>query len=203
MRPEQIARLSASATAFRDLVWPAIAAGCGGGVLVPMEGVAESVFASKVDRLSGVDAWQIIEAKGVMRSIASRVQFGRAYASFTIRETLANGGETELGKRLLALHEKHRGWLLPALTVQGYVSSSRGGALLYAAVAYSEELYKHIDAGGDHDCRTNPDDGNTFVVLWVDRLKAAGIKINEVEAAGANPIRKKPKPPSRQLGLPL
>lgn len=203
MRPEQERRLSASATAFRDLVWPAVAMGCGGGVLMPMEGVADSHFAREVDRLSGVDAWQLIESQGVMRSIASRVQFGRAYASFTIRETLASGRETELDKRLLALHERHRGWLLPALTVQGYVTGQSGGTLLYAAVAYSEELYRHIDSGGDYDSRTNPDDGNTFIVLWVDRLKAAGLKINEVEVAGANPIRKLPKPPDRQLGLPL
>jgi hypothetical protein len=201
MRPEVARDLSASASAFRDLVWPAVAATCGGGVLVPMEGVVDSRFARLVDQLSGVDAWQIIESDGVMRGIASRVQFGRAYASFTIREARASGRGTELEKRLKALQEKRRGWLLPALTVQGYVSGRTAGTLLYAAVGYSDELYSYIAAGEEYDLRTNPDDGNTFVVLWVDRLKAVGIKIIEVEADGANPVRKKPKPTGRQLPL--
>jgi len=185
MQPDVARDLGDSARAFRDLVWPAVARWCGGGEIVPMEGVADSRFARSVDTLSGVDAWQLCPDRGAMRGIASRVQFGaKAWPSFTLRERRASGAETELAKRLAALADPRRCWLLPALTVHGYVSARRDGRLLYAAVAYTHELCGLVrdgTPGQDYERRTVHSDGNVFVVVWVERLRALGLRVRAVD----------------------
>jgi hypothetical protein len=183
--------LSDSAAAFRDIVWPRIAPICGGGEIVPMEGVkaesgAFSLFAGAVDRLCGIDAWQLCAEHG-MRGIATRIQFGgKPWASFTMRERRATGAPTELEKRARCLAQARRRWLLPALTVQAYVSArGPGGRLLYAAVAYTEDLVSAASAeGGPFERRRNPADGNDFLVLWVDWLRASGVVVKELAAEG-------------------
>src|SRR5690606_6164676 len=87
VRAEVARDLSRSAAAFRDIVWPEIKQWCRGGEIIPVESVTESGFASALDQLAGIDAWQAVEDIG-MRGIASRVQWvAKPYRSFTIRET--------------------------------------------------------------------------------------------------------------------
>ena len=69
--------LSNSASDFVNIVWPSIssAEGIGGGQIIPVEAVSSNEFASELDVLAGVDAWQIVENNKGVRGIASRVQW--------------------------------------------------------------------------------------------------------------------------------
>lgn len=119
------------------MVWPTIKGWCRGGELVPVESVTSNDFASQLDMLSGIDAWQVAEGLAGMRGIASRVQYGTSYDSFTVRTTLPSGADTELQKRQAALADPDAGWLYPALTVQAYV---KDGTLLTAAMVRTKDL---------------------------------------------------------------
>ncbi|MEI2454852.1 hypothetical protein [Lysobacter firmicutimachus] len=133
--------LSDSARDFQDIVWPQIAALplIQGGDLRPVEAVAEKNFRDELDLLSGIDAWHILDGRAGMRGIASRVQWGQAHSSFTIRTRVASGQETEFHKRLRAIRNIDEGHLYPHLTVQAYLDE-RKGQLLAAAVVRTREL---------------------------------------------------------------
>ncbi|WP_363796694.1 hypothetical protein ABU614_15560 [Lysobacter firmicutimachus] len=133
--------LSDSASDFRDIVWPQIAALplIQGGDIRPVEAVAEKNFRDELDLLSGIDAWQILDGRTGMRGIASRVQWGQAHSSFTIRTRVASGQETEFHKRLRAIRNIEEGHVYPHLTVQAYLDQ-RKGRLLAAAVVRTKEL---------------------------------------------------------------
>jgi hypothetical protein len=140
MKPDVRNALTSSARDFSEIVWPAIRDACGGGELVPVETVTDSGFANDLDTLAGIDAWQIRRPDGLMRGLASRVQWGKPYNTFSIRYALRSGGLTEYAKRRRAIEE---GYLFPALTVQAYLSEKHG-QLLSAAVADTRELYEYI-----------------------------------------------------------
>lgn len=106
-------------------MWPVIAPVCGGGELVPVEGVTTDRMAVNFDVLAGIDAWQTLTREGAMRGIASRVQYlqpdQRPWNTYTIRWLRFNGASTEFEKRMRAISQPERGFLYPALTVQAYV----------------------------------------------------------------------------------
>lgn len=78
--------LSDSAADFKNIVWPSICTSplIGGGEIIPVELNTSSSFAIELDLLAGIDAWHVLENKRGMRSVASRVQWGIDYQSFTI-----------------------------------------------------------------------------------------------------------------------
>lgn len=122
MNSDVAASLTKSAAAFRDIVWPNISAGLGGGDLVPVESVASAGFVKDLDVLAGVDAWQLVRPSGI-RPLASRVQAGWGRMNtFTIRWSLPSGGRTEIDKRIAAIRD---GYLYPAVTVQAYLDCPR------------------------------------------------------------------------------
>jgi hypothetical protein len=128
--------LSNSASDFVRIVWPNICAadGIGGGRIIPVEAVSADDFASELDVLAGVDAWQIVENNRGMRGIASRVQWGNNFQSFSIRYSTPSGAETEFQKRLRALNNPDEGYLLPHLTVQAFLDRPGGQLLSVAAM---------------------------------------------------------------------
>ena len=150
---------SFSDRAFREIVWPEIAGMCGGGKLKSLE-----LTGSELDLFGGVDVFQLFRT-GV-RTIAQRTQRASvgSFRTFTIRETTAGGGPTELQKRLDALQ---RGNDLPTLTVQAYVSD-RG--LVCAGVAMTRQLVSWVARHRDRLPRgRNGDDGNRFIIVpWYD-----------------------------------
>lgn len=135
--PQQIRDgLSNSASDFVKIVWPFIASaeGIGGGQIIPVEAVSPDDFAGELDILAGVDAWQIVQNKKGMRGIASRVQWGGDYKSFTIRYSTPSGAETEFQKRLRAIQSPDEGYLFPHLTVQAFLDKQGGKILSVAAI---------------------------------------------------------------------
>lgn len=178
MRADVLRDLTRSARDFVEIVWPVIAPVCGGGRLEPVELQHDHRFARDLDVLAGVDAWQVSDGRGI-RGIASRVQYGSAWPSFTIRAARTSGAETELAKRLAALNEDDAGWLLPGLSAHAYLEAE-GGPLLVAYVCETRPLYRYLRDGGRRTRRTNPADGNEFLVVWIDDLRTAGVEVREV-----------------------
>ena len=138
--------LEASASDFIRVVWPAIECKVGGGEIVPVESVADKGMATMLDQRSGIDAWHLSKDKQV-RGIASRVQWGNTpWNSFTVRLARDSGAKNEYVKR------KHdmiagAGWLYPHLTIQAYVSGSKGmgGDLLSVAIIKTKSLIDACD----------------------------------------------------------
>lgn len=176
--------LSASATDFESVVWPAVRDWCGGGALAHVEASTDRVMASQIDVLAGIDAWQIMPSDGLMRGIASRVQWGDAWDSFTIRMKRPNGATTEMEKRIRAYLDESSQWLHPALVVQAYLDK-RGGELQHAIMARASDVYGFVL--DNFDCverRTNGSDGVEFVVLWACDLEASGARVRRWTSPG-------------------
>lgn len=178
--------MSVSAAAFYDVVWPVMSRHCGGGELRMVE---LDPFARDFDMLAGIDAWQLCHSRGMMRGIASRVQFGTAWDSFTVRLKRTSGASTEFAKRIESMLDSRAGWLHPALTVQAYVSSRTDGELLHACMTRTDDMYHYIlDNEMLLDVRENPQDGNLFTVVWCDDLRDAGIEVRSFTSNGTTPI---------------
>src|SRR5437762_25013 len=76
----------------------------------------------------------------VLRGIASRIQYGRSYPTFTLRYKRSSGAATEFEKRLYAIRHGAQGYIYPHLTIQAYISRP-SGRLLAAAVTETSSLY--------------------------------------------------------------
>jgi hypothetical protein len=170
-----------SSSDFMRLVWPIVGRWAGGSEIFPVEVASEMAFARLLDVQAGIDAWQLVEGQGV-QGIASRIQYGAVWKSFTVRERRASGGETELAKRLRALKDVDGHWALPAWTVQAYVEEPRVGDLLYVCMTRTPDLYSYVESKlHELERRRNPDDGNEFIVVWANDLQQAGAEVWEWE----------------------
>jgi len=181
MRDEVKRDLTASAAAFVDKVWPAIRYRLQAGRLVPVEAAAAEDLAKDFDILAGIDAWQMVDEIGAMRGIASRVQWGENWRTFTVRRERPRRTRTEFEKRCYALDHPGEGWLLPALTVHAYLTPPKpGGQLIEAAIVRTTDLYAYARA---HPCtkpRRNPEDGVLFDWWRWSDLLAAGIQVGTI-----------------------
>jgi hypothetical protein len=187
MRSDIACDLSDSAYDFERVVWPAIKGKCGDGTLVAVESVTEKSLSQCLDTLAGIDGWHIQQANGRMRGLASRVQWGEPWYTFTIRSKRTTGAETELRKRIDAIRS---GWLYPTLTVHAYVAEPRRrGAFLAAGICYTKDLYEFVGAHlGDgawirRHSRKNPTDGNEFLFVDWDELSNAKNRVGVVLSA--------------------
>ncbi|WP_034298026.1 hypothetical protein [Herbaspirillum sp. RV1423] len=131
-----LASLSDSANDFKNVVWPRISTTplVGGGVLKPVEAVAEKEFKDELDLLAGIDAWQILYDTSSIRGIASRVQWGSRHDSFSIRIAVRSGNDTEFQKRLYAIRNRQEGPLYPHITIQAYLDRKNGSLQAAAAI---------------------------------------------------------------------
>lgn len=177
--------LSESASDFQEIVWPVISPHIGGGTLVPVEAVSPDNFASELDVLAGIDAWQIVENSLGMRGIASRVQWGSNYKSFSVRYSTPSGAETEYQKRLRAIHQPNEGYIYPHVTVQAFLDRKRGKLLDVAAmptrhlIQQAERLinWGKMNNGNDprFGIRYSPD-GRGFLYLSWQYLQYSEVK---------------------------
>lgn len=181
MRPDVARDLSDSAYDFVRVVWPAIHKLVGEGDLLTVE-TEPGEMAHAFDTLAGIDAWQLCYADGAMRGIASRIQWGdRNWRTHTIRRERPTGTATELAKRQLALQKPGEGWLLPALTVQAYLTKPRRtGRLISVGIVRTRDLYKYAELYPCPEPRRNPDDGVLFDYYDWGAMRAAGVRVGEV-----------------------
>lgn len=134
-----------SAADFARIVWPVVQHHCPelrGSVLRQVEGRVNEVIAQELDACAGIDSYQ--RTPNGLRGIASRVQWGKNYRTFTVRVARPGGAFTEYRKRLIALRRRHEGFFYPYWTIQAYVSKP-GGTVLAVAVAKTLELYRYIE----------------------------------------------------------
>lgn len=159
MRADVERAMSLSAAYFRSQVWPLFADRLGGGELVPVESVTDSEFAKLLDTQAGIDGWQAVSTGGV-RGIASRVQIGTCWESWTIRSHLSSGRPTERDKLINA----DITLLRPSFHIQAYTESLHlppaGAACIRTA-----DLIRLLMVSTDGEM-TNPVDGNRFVPVW-------------------------------------
>ena len=153
--------LSWSARAFSDLVWPPLSKILPGDI-IHVEAITKSDFARDLDQTSGIDAWHIVNGRGI-RGIASRVQvcpypFDR-YDTFTIRRSRDSGARTEYAKRKEAI-QSSQGWLYPHLTIQSYISARSNGSLRSFAVAQTANIIAAIDHWIELE---QPEDSNVYI----------------------------------------
>ena len=149
--------IAKSAHAFQSLVWPEINHLLGGGELISVETVTDSRMADYLDWYAGIDAWLVRQP--VMFGIASRVQWGQAWDTFTVRSSRPDGGMQELQKRRLAISN---GSLWPRYTVQAYICADR---LESAAIVETDHLIALCDQLKDQERRNQ--DGTRFrYVKW-------------------------------------
>lgn len=175
--------LDDSAYDFLRVVWPAISHRVQDGRIEPVETTAIKNLQRDLDVLAGIDAWQMVDRQGVMRGIASRIQWGdKSWDTFTLRKDRPNGSRTEVEKRMAAYTKPDEGWLMPTLTVHAYITKPRrSGRLIKAGVCYTRDL---LEFTLTHPCsrpRRNPEDGVLFD--WYDwsQMQRAGYRVSVVE----------------------
>jgi len=175
--------ISLSSGCFVNVVWPVIKTSLGGGRVYPVEGNALNEMQMTLDRVSGIDAWHVMENDEGVRGIASRIQpdDGRhrwPYNSFTIRKSIVSGSDTEYQKRMKAITQPERGYLFPPVTVQAYVRTY-DGPVVSVAIMTTSDLYKSVK---DHKWPVVPGaDGNKFLAVWWEAIKDLGYKIKVIE----------------------
>lgn len=116
------------------------------------------------DQYSGIDYIRH-DNKGI-QGIASRVQWGNAWDTFTIRYKRCSGSKTEYEKRLEAIKE---GYFYPALTLQAYFDNKKDLNLLSIAVIKTLDLYKFIEKNPDKVEKRRSD--NEFLFIRWSNLK--------------------------------
>ncbi|MEA3442544.1 MAG: hypothetical protein U9R04_03520 [Chloroflexota bacterium] len=176
--------LSDSAHDFIHIVCPKLReVGFLSGQVIPVEAVTADDMRRYLDMLAGIDLWVIEEKMGIT-GLASRIQWGpSAYDSFTIRETRHTGVETELSKRLRAIHSGGR-YLYPYWSCQAYVTKrptrengylKSQGEVLSVGVASTKDICTLI-IHGQYKRRLNPD-GNTFAAVFWEAMKRDGYEL--------------------------
>lgn len=176
-------RMGRSATAFRDIVWPAVREHLGGADAFAVEAVTDAEFAKQLDMVAGIDAW-VIPGGRYVRGLASRVQWprtGLCYRTFTVRYAKANGARTEYAKRRQELVTV--GAITPHYWCHAYLRPKDNG-LLGAAVALTRDIITLVGEGVGYE-RHNPADGTSFWCVDWDELRSRQMSLIEVGADGS------------------
>ena len=139
------------------------------------------------DKYSGVDAIQVTK-DNQLRGVAMRVQYGKAWNTFTIRYKRSSGSKTEYEKRVDAIENEK---MYPQLTVQCFLSSD-SKEILSVGIIRTKDLYDQLKDKSIVNFRQAKEDGNTFIwTRWQDLkgllfyLKDDGVYYN-----GKNEVRR-------------
>lgn len=125
---------------------------------------ADNEILMLMDTKSGID--YIREDTNGLQGIAARVQWGRAWNTFTIRTARHTGSETELEKRL---YQIDNGYFYPAFTMQAYFDNRLDNNLLSLAIVKTVDLY-NLFKNERHLFEKRRSD-NDFVFIHWDNLK--------------------------------
>lgn len=122
------------------------------------------------DKHSGIDL--IRQNKIGLQGVASRVQFGKDWQTYTIRSKRQSGAKTELEKRLAQIQ---RGYFYPEFTLQAYFDSRKDLNLRSIAVVRTVDLY-HFVINNPSRVQERTSDNEFLVCSWHD-LKSLGYEI--------------------------
>ena len=138
------------------------------GDLIDIE-TKDTELAKLFDQYSGIDAVQVVNRQ--LRAVAIRVQWGKAWDTFTKRYKRKNGSKTEYQKRAEAILND-RGYLYPYLTIQAYLDK-RGDAtsLLSCGVVKTKDLYQYMFSNMPSIRSEVCPEGNTFLHIKFAELQ--------------------------------
>lgn len=160
--------------AFVDKARPIIAGLLNGGYILPVEGDDNEVC-KMLDMTCGTDYFQVYKNTGLVYGIASRFQYGKNWASFTVRKARQSGAVTEYEKRKKAIE---RGGIYPYLTMQAYIDevSVEVNGL---AIVKTTDLMRFVDDGLAYEQHTRQDQIGqaAFYVAYWDKMQRAGYKV--------------------------
>lgn len=123
------------------------------------------------DKFAGIDLISLFDSNII--GIASRVQWGKAYNTFTIRKERRTGTETEYKKRLNAIK---KGYFYPALTMQIYCDNRKDNNILSMAMMKTIDLYELIETNPEL-FKTQLSDNFFIFIKWDDIKKKTDKKI--------------------------
>jgi hypothetical protein len=163
-----------SSVLFLDRVWPLCKGRLGGGELMQMEGRPDTELARMLDMRAGIDGWHLRDEG--MRGIASRIQKGNDWRTFTIRMKRDSGATTEYEKRNTAING---GWIYPRITIQAYAQTEKG-PILSIGIAYTSDIIGFINKGL-HRIR-NINNATFAVCEWI-KMKTNGYRVDIIDSS--------------------
>lgn len=141
---------------IKDTVLPCLISGS----IVSIENATNEILIW-MDMYSGID--MVRKNGNGLQGIASRVQFGHAYNTFTIRAQRRTGAKTELEKRLKAIAE---GYFYPVFTMQAYFDDRISMKPISMAIIKTVDLYQAILKG--KKVKTQKSDNIFKYMHWLD-----------------------------------
>lgn len=128
-----------------------------------------------LDMSCGIDYLFYSQTKSQIYGVASRVQYGQNYRTFTVRKSRESGVITEYEKIKLAMYHKS---IFPYCHIQAYITNERVTGL---AIVKTVDLIHFIDCNLAEVKRTNADkigQAEFYVCQW-DKIKSCGYKVLE------------------------
>jgi hypothetical protein len=120
-------------------------------------------LANLFDQYSGIDA--IHSINGQLRTMAIRVQWGRAWDTFTIRYRRISGAPTEYQKRAEAILSD-KGYLYPYLTVQAYLDKrDNAKRVVSCCIVKTSDLYRYVFLNMPYITQKTCNEGNVFLCV--------------------------------------
>lgn len=152
------------------------------GELIPVEGKTDDELYQILDRLAGIDYFCV--DGDISYGVASRIQVGKSWDTFTVRKSRDSGASTEYAKRLNAIEKD--GIIFPKLTYQAYVSKDTGGKLQTMAVCLTRELIEFCRDGHAsirHTGKSQVGGAEFFVCKWSEMTRC-GCKMRVLQSDG-------------------
>ena len=131
-----------------------------GGEIISVE-ENENEILTILDQNSGIDYFRKNEHG--LQGIASRVQFGDDYRTFTIRYSRFSGSKTEYEKRKYQIENNY---LYPTFTMQAYFDNREDLNLLSIGIIKTVDLYNVIETSDK--VRINSSDNEFKYIGWCD-----------------------------------
>ena len=139
---------------------------------VEIEGRANDKVTRDFDIYAGIDVYRVRPDVYEMIGIASRIQRGKVWRTFTVRKSRNSGTVTEYAKRKRAIHT---GSLYPALTLQAYID----GEKVIIGMVRTRDLIDYIDKYNPQVKKTGQDQrgqAEFYICPWED-IKERGYKV--------------------------
>lgn len=139
-----------SSVIVNDKIKPIIASFWPNWKLIPVEGENNEIC-KLLDMSCGVDYLLYSQDLSLVYGIASRVQYGVNYRTFTVRKERDGGAVTEYEKRISAIYSNA---FYPKFTMQAYIIGDNVAGL---AIVQTKALMKFITDGWAEVKHTNSD----------------------------------------------
>jgi hypothetical protein len=148
-----------------------------GGRIIRIEGSDEEIC-KFLDTKCGTDYFQYYQYYDLTVGVASRVQYGKNWRTFTVRKERESGNLTEFEKRKVAIEN---GGIYPFLTMQIYVVD---GDINGIGIAKTKDLIEYIESGYANVTHTRSDkigQAGFYYCQW-DDFKEKGYWLKEYAA---------------------